>query len=322
MAHGFSLAYLWLKIRVAVVRLIVRCISPYLLRNDHALVTSMPVTKTRINIPTRNPNRTVTAQLYASSDYSLDSNIPTPVLVNWHGSGFVVPLLGSDILFCARVAQETGILVLDMDYRKAPEHPYPSAIEDVEDALVWIASQPTRFDLSRIAVSGFSAGGNLALVAATYLRKKLAETIKIPIVVAFYPLSDHSIAPELKVVPNPIRAISPRSLHAMSDCYVPDKSLRTDPKVSPGLASAEDFPASVVVITCEGDSLGPEGAELAKRLREEGRKVVHFEAKELHHGWDKGCKKGSRDEKERDVAYGTCVQALKEALGLGRGLEM
>lgn len=216
------------------------------------------------------------------------------------------------MLFCATVAQETGMLVLDMDYLKAPEHPYPAAVEDVEDTLLWIASQPSRFELSKVAVSGFSAGGNLALVAATHLRKKLADTINIPVVIAMYPLSDHSIAPEQKIAPKPVRPFSLRQLHMFSDCYVPDKSLRTDPKVSPGLAAAEDFPETVVVVTCEGDNLGPEGVALGKRLLEAGKKVVMFEAKEFHHGWDKRCKKGSRDEKERDAAYAVCVEALRK----------
>jgi acetyl esterase/lipase len=312
MAHELSLAYVWLKIKLTVIRLMLSCSMPFLIRSDQALVSSMPVTKTRIRIPSRDPGRTIIAHLYSPSSHSPDSKTPTPVLVNWHGSGFIISLMGTDRLFCATVAQKTGMLVLDMDYRKAPEHPYPAAIEDVEDTLLWIASQPSRFALSKVAVSGFSAGGNLALVAATHLRKKLADTIQIPVVIAMYPLSDLSIAPEEKIVPKPLRAFAPSMLHTMSDCYVPDKALRTDPKVSPGLAAAEDFPDMVVVVTCEGDNLGPEGLALGKRLVEAGRKVVQFEAKELHHGWDKGCKKGSRDEKERDAAYGVCVEALRK----------
>jgi acetyl esterase/lipase len=314
MAHKLSLAYLWLKIRVTIVRLTVRIMISFIMRRDRALVSSMPITKTQLHIPSRDTNRTILADLYSPSTHALDSKTPTPVLLNWHGSGFFVSLHGIDALFCATVAQETSMLVLDLGYRKAPEHPYPAAVEDVEDALLWVAAQPKRFDLAKVAVSGFSAGANLALVAATHLRSKLADTIQIPIVLALYPWTDLSIAPDKRVIPKPVRAISPAQISMMTDCYLPDKSLCTDPKVSPGLAPVEAFPETVVVVTCEGDTLGPEGVDLGKRLKEAGRKVVSFEARELHHGWDKGCKEGSRDEKEREAAYAVCVEALKESL--------
>ncbi|KAK1141012.1 hypothetical protein N8T08_009669 [Aspergillus melleus] len=87
------------------------------------------------------------------------SDLPHPVLINLHGSGFVIPAHGSDDAFCRQVSQRTGYLVLDIKYRLSPEHPFPAPVDDVEDVVNWVKSQPNKFDLSRMAISGFSAGG-------------------------------------------------------------------------------------------------------------------------------------------------------------------
>ncbi|KAF2796467.1 alpha/beta-hydrolase [Melanomma pulvis-pyrius CBS 109.77] len=320
MAQYTFLSYAWLRIKVAMLRLLVRVILPFALRQDKTLATSTGIVKQRIQLPTRDPHRNISADLYYPPyDHTLlSTSAPRPVLINWHGSGFILSLLGSDSLYCAQMALSTGMMVLDADYRKAPEFPYPKPIEDVEDTLLWVASQPERFDLSRVCVSGFSAGANLALVAATALRTKLEDTIRIPVAISIYPLSDHSIAPEKKVVPKPVGAFSPAQLHMFSDCYVPDKSMRTDPCVSPGLADVESFPDTVVVVTCEGDNLGPEGLALVERLEKDGgeRKVISWVAEGLPHGFDKGAKEGSKKWAAREKAYEVCVEALKEGLGL------
>ncbi|KAF2185674.1 alpha/beta-hydrolase, partial [Zopfia rhizophila CBS 207.26] len=239
----------------------------------------------------------------------------TPILVNWHGSGFIFPLLGSDSLFCARVARDTGLLVLDADYRKAPETPFPGPLHDVEDALRWVATQPKRFDLTRVAVSGFSAGGNLALVAASALKRTLVD-LTIPVVVAIYPVTDLSIKPEAKTVPNPRKPTSPHIANLFNDCYAPDKAIRTDPRVSPSLADPADFPPTVAILTCEGDNLAPEANALADKLGDGQRKVVNRTLKAVHHGFDKGAKKGTNEWDQREKAYTLTVKTLKEALNL------
>ena len=79
----------------------------------------------------------------------------------------MLPNLGMDHDFCERVATEGNVLVLDVDYRKAPEDPFPAAVQDAEDTLRWAESQGHQFDLDRVALSGFSSGGNLTLVASS-----------------------------------------------------------------------------------------------------------------------------------------------------------
>ena len=88
-----------------------------------------------------------------------------------------MPNLGQDHSFCEQIAREANVLVLDADYRKGPEHPFPGATEDVQDVLRWVQSQPRVFDLDHIALSGFSSGGNLALVASSELRRLMPVVV-------------------------------------------------------------------------------------------------------------------------------------------------
>lgn len=130
-AFGFF-RYVYLKALVTFIRSLV-------LLRDRLSPRIPDSTKWRqIRIPTRDPGRFIEGRAYGPQPEI--SNGKLPVLINWHGSGFVIPLFGTDHAFCSRVARETGFLVLDVDYRKAPESPYPGPVDDVEDTLRWIAS--------------------------------------------------------------------------------------------------------------------------------------------------------------------------------------
>ncbi|CAI6036487.1 unnamed protein product [Clonostachys chloroleuca] len=234
------------------------------------------------------------------------------VLVNWHGSGFVLPGFGLDHLWCARVAQECGIYVVDADYRKGPEDPFPAAVEDAEAVLRWVAASDL-FDEKRIAVSGFSSGANLALVAASVLREKLTIVdIKIP--VAFYPVTNKAADPEQKVAPQSNKPVPAGISRIFNDCYVPDVAVRSDPRVSPEFADPDSFPERVTILTAAGDNLAPEGNALATKLDNGHRKVVTRMFDDVNHGFDKGCAKGSVAERVRDEAYSLAIASLKEAL--------
>lgn len=126
-----------------------------------------------IKIPTSAQGLTMVAEVYEPSapDVSMKQS-PLPIVINLAGAGFCLDTLGSDALFCRRVADEVGCVVLDIDYAKAPERPWPNATNDVTHLVGWLRSEGAEkygWDASRVAITGFSSGGCIALLAATQL---------------------------------------------------------------------------------------------------------------------------------------------------------
>ncbi len=95
-----------------------------------------------------------------------------PVYINYHGGGWVFGGLPSDFDFCKRIAHDVGAVAFDIDYRLAPEFPYPIPVEDSWTAFKWVRSKAVEFnlDLDRVAVGGCSAGGHLATIVAHLAR--------------------------------------------------------------------------------------------------------------------------------------------------------
>ncbi|KAM0546640.1 hypothetical protein ACHAPJ_010778 [Fusarium lateritium] len=301
------LPYLRLRILATCVRLAVKVLSYTRLRRDRLLNQSRGVQVETLRIPSRNSGRFIKADLYSPD--SVDS--PKPILINWHGSGFILPLQGMDRVFCAQVAKQAGIYVLDADYRKSPETPFPGPLEDAEDVTRWVTTQTSRFDKTRMAVSGFSAGATIALATAVGSHKSLGITFSAAVVL--YPFVDMSIAPEAKTVANPIKPPPPSIAHLFNDSYVFDKSLRHNPRVSPGLADPDDFPGTVGILTCEGDILEPEGHALATKLEASGRHVSLKELKGVAHAFETGAVEGTSEWQKREEAYAWAVEVLKSA---------
>ncbi|CAH0043647.1 unnamed protein product [Clonostachys solani] len=298
----------YLRLKCAVV--LFRAVAWLAQRSVFGYTPTEPVERKLRKIPGSSAGSYINVWVYTPPDINLARR--PAVLINWHGSGFVLPGFGLDHLWCARVAQECGIYVVDADYRKGPEDPFPAAVEDAEAVLRWVAASDL-FDEKRIAVSGFSSGANLALVAASILRKKLTMVdIKIP--VAFYPVTNKAADPEQKVAPQSNKPVPAGISRIFNDCYVPDVAVRSDPRVSPEFADPDSFPDRVTILTAGGDNLAPEGNALAAKLDNGHRKVVTRMFDDVNHGFDKGCAKGSVAERVRDEAYSLAIASIKEAL--------
>ncbi|KAI1873031.1 uncharacterized protein JN550_003284 [Neoarthrinium moseri] len=269
------LQYLRLKVTVTILRVFVNMIGREKIQRDRALVPN-DVRQIKISIPSRDPKRRIAANVYYPPGYS--TTHPTPVLVNWHGSGFVLPLLGSDVAFCSRIAQAAGIVVVDADYRKGPEHPFPGPLNDVEDTLQWVVTQEG-LDTKNVGLSGFSAGACLALEAASTVRvDQNQEQLHIRAVVAFYPITDLAMAPENKKVPRPIKPHPIWALHI----------------------------STIVTPLIQRDSLRPEATQLADRLQEQknsSQDVVLHVLEGVPHGFDKGAQEGTLEWARREEAY-------------------
>ncbi|KAL6237041.1 hypothetical protein BDW75DRAFT_229002 [Aspergillus navahoensis] len=280
----FFLTYLYRKVVVLLLRAIAGRRSPN------------PTPDDIYQIQSRDPQRNIKAHVYKSGAASK----PGPVLINFHGSGFVFRFHGQDDEFCRLMSQRTGYTVLDVQYRLAPENPFPAALNDVEDVVNWVLQQPDKFDRARVALSGFSAGGNLALAASSTLFPR--ETFYA--VLVFYPPVDLYTEPGSKTAPDPAGKPLPASLARFFDqCYIPSSHDPKDPRISPYYAQPDCFPNRVLIITAAGDSLAPEAEQLAVKIREEaGREVVSARMDGCNHGWNVSPKTAvERD--ARDKAY-------------------
>ncbi|KAI9005664.1 Alpha/Beta hydrolase protein [Hyaloraphidium curvatum] len=223
-------------------------------------------------------------------------------------------MFGSDDLFARQMAEECGIVVVDSDYRKGPEHQWPSAVHDVEDAVNWVLSQPDVFDTSRLAVSGFSAGGNLSLVVSSVGE---IDHSSIKAVIAIYPVTDLSADPASKVAPDDTIPHMPPDMERVFDTsYIPLGTDLKDPRLSPSFADPALFPPNVLIITVACDNLVAEAEQLAERLKDGKRNVRYMMMPGMPHAWDKMAKKGSKAEQLRTEAYAAAAEVIKSSFGL------
>lgn len=300
------LHYLRLRLTVGLIRLLMR------LRRGPP--KAHPARARTLAIPSRDPNRTIAAHLYLPP--TAPSAGPLPTLVNFHGSGFVLPMHGSDAPFCARAAQHAGHAVIDVRYRLAPEHPFPAALHDALDAVAYARARPAEYDAARLSVAGFSAGANLALVCAGVACE--ARTFRS--VLAFYPPCDLSVEPGEKRAPDAVvgkeKGIPAGLARVFDACYMPEGVDRADARVSPRFAEMGRWPEEVVVLTGAGDTLALEAEALAGRIEgeAEGVRVTRRRFEGVGHAWDKGAKEGSAEERATEESYGMVLEVLKRVV--------
>lgn len=290
------LIYLRLKIGALILRIIVRLLSGRWIASPDLIS----------HIPSRNPRRKIKVHIYRPP--LKNTEIPGPVLINFHGSGFVIPAHGSDDEFCREISQRTNHTVVDVQYRLSPENPFPAAVHDVEDVLKWVLQQHTIFDMSRVSVSGFSAGGNLALVASSTLFPP--GTFRS--VITFYPSTEGHNDPATLVAPEAGgRPIPVSTLRLFASCYVQSEVDLQDPRLIPSFADPALFPKNVLVITAGYDTLADEGERFAKQLQKDPRRhVVYQRMEKCNHGWDKKARIGTREWELKNRAYDLAVEML------------
>ncbi|KZL70636.1 esterase lipase [Colletotrichum incanum] len=241
---------------------------------------------------------------------------PSPVIINWNGGAFVFAAHGSDELFCQRVAKETAYTVLDASYALAPEYPFPSALEDAEELILQVIKRPTEYDTQNIVLSGFSSGGNLALAAASNLKKQQSCVLDKPIraIAVFYPPTNMTILPaEKRTVDGSLPPIPPILgvlMNTFRSSYLPPGVDPADPRISVLAADPNTFPDHVLIITAEQDRLAPEAEELSEKLQKAGKNVQLKRFDGVGHGWDKTKDEESNDARARDEAYGLVVKFL------------
>ena len=210
-----------------------------------------------------------------------------PLFVLLHGGGWVIGSLASADNMARFLCKRVPCAVLSVDYRLAPEHPFPAAVEDAFAAVQWAASCAAELggDPGRLLVGGDSAGGTLSAVVAQLARQ--AGGPRLAGQVLFYPSAD-SVSldtPSFKEFGDKSLGLPRRDVDWFMDQYVPDRRERGDARVSPLLAKDFHGLAPALVVTAEFDVLRDEGEAYARRLEEAGVPVKLMRCNGMIHGF-------------------------------------
>ncbi|HXW85444.1 MAG TPA: alpha/beta hydrolase [Candidatus Binataceae bacterium] len=207
-----------------------------------------------------------------------------PVLVYYHGGGWVIGDLESHDGTCRALSNRGRCVTVAVDYRLAPEHKFPAAVDDAYAATLWVAKHASELNVDprRLAVGGDSAGGNLAAVVSILARDRKEPAITFQLLI--YPATD--------------AALDTYSHKTFTDYLLTDKSVRyfyghylrseadkKDPRMSPALTTNLKGLPPALIITAEFDPLRDEGEAYAKKLTEAGNAAKFARYEGMIHGF-------------------------------------
>lgn len=210
---------------------------------------------------------------------------PRGVLVYYHGGGWVIGDIEEFDTLGRQLATSTGCAVVLVNYRLAPEYPFPTPVEDAWQALRWVDAQMEALVGRRVPliVAGDSAGANLATVVARRARDRAGPEIALQVMV--YPVTDADPARESYHAPENQLLLNQNTMKWFWGHYAPDAESRQHPDASPLLASSLAGMPPALVITAEFDPLRDEGEAYAARMVSEGVPVVFRRYPAQMHGF-------------------------------------
>jgi len=198
---------------------------------------------------------------------------PLPGLVYFHGGGWVIGDLDTHDVLCRQLTAEGGITVASVDYRLAPEHKFPAAVDDAWEATRWVSASADRLriDPRRLAVGGDSAGGNLAAVVALMARDAGGPAISFQVLL--YPVTD--LGAETRSYSDFADGymLTRDSMRWFAAQYLAGKDEAMDWRVSPLRAATLAGLPPALIVTAGFDPLRDEGEAYARRLRDAGVRV-------------------------------------------------
>ncbi|MFM2057820.1 MAG: hypothetical protein RLY71_2205 [Pseudomonadota bacterium] len=236
---------------------------------------------------------------------------PAPALVYFHGGGWTIGDLDTHDVLCRQLADQSGCVVVSVDYGLAPEERFPAAPDDCLAATRWVHAQAEALgiDASRLAVGGDSAGGNLAAVVAIAARD--AGDLPLAFQLLIYPATDMRALAPSHTSKGQGYLLTADSIRYYRAHYIADEADWSDWRASPLLRDDLAGLPPALVLTAGFDPLCDEGHQYADRLSAAGNacQVVCF-ARQLH-----GFITMSRIIDEAHTAVGLCALALRRALG-------
>ncbi|WYZ34050.1 hypothetical protein EsH8_I_000326 [Colletotrichum jinshuiense] len=249
-----------------------------------------------------------------------------PAVINFHGGGFCLGQGTDDARWTGAVATALNAVVFSVSYRLAPAYHFPTPVEDSTDAILQIVARADEFriDTSKVLLSGFSAGGTLALASWNILQDpdRWGYKFEFPVpdisgMVLFYPLLDWTMTrPQKRVTCGRPDMTLPKSMTDLFDAsyvYPPrPRSERGDPRLSPGLMTDDmmDRLPPMHMCMCEYDMLLLEGQAFAERAKSRGRRITTRVVKAEKHAWDKPPPFTPKESVM--VEYGEAIAAAKD----------
>ncbi len=200
--------------------------------------------------------------------YTPEGTGPFPVLVFFHGGGFVIGDIATYDTICRKLTNGAQCITVSVDYHLAPEQKFPAAVEDAYDATNWIAKNCATFhgDPKRVAVGGDSAGGNLAAVVSLLARDQGGPSLIYQVLI--YPTTDlRGQAASINENADGY-LLTKQDMTWFTNHYLPNEDEKLNPQASPLLASDLSGLPPALVITAEFDPLRDEGEMYADRLKE------------------------------------------------------
>jgi acetyl esterase len=254
------------------------------------------------------PHGPISLRLYRPLGSSGDSVLP--VLVYYHGGGFVIGDLDTHDVLCRQLANGAGCAVVAVDYRMAPEFPFPYAVEDCLAATYWVKrnAEVLGLDAAHLAVGGDSAGGNLAAVVSHLARD--AGDLQIAFQLLIYPATDQRLGTLSHQTNGEGYLLTRDTIAYFMNQYIPDKVFNLDPRVSPLLHTDLSHLPPAFVLTAGYDPLRDEGLQYSQALSEAGNRVTHICFERQIHGF---ILMGKVLE-EANAAVAICASELRRAL--------
>ena len=199
---------------------------------------------------------------------------PLAVLVYFHGGGWVIGSIATHDVTCRQIANAAGCMVISVDYRLAPEHKYPAAVDDAYTATAWACEHAASIgaDPRRVAVGGDSAGGNLAAAVSLMARDRASFPLVFQALI--YPILDYDLNTPSYLENADGYLLTRDTMRWFWQCYLGREEDGGDPYASPLRAEELRGLPPALVITAEHDPLRDEGEAYAARLRAAGVPVT------------------------------------------------
>jgi len=208
-----------------------------------------------------------------------------PVYINFHGGAFIMNEKEMDDPYCRFLSNQAGCVILNVDYAKAPEYPFPKAIQQGYDIIQWLKREADELniDAEKIILGGLSSGANIAAALCLYLEEKgdnqpLLQVLSCPMLDF---VTSHADKPE----PDRWRAQYPQVANFINMCYLPHNEQARNPLASPVHAEVNDRLASALMIVAEYDAFRPEAECYAEKLKTAGVNVQYRLYKDCYHAF-------------------------------------